>query len=119
MRASYRSERRPIERLYDIAFRADLAPPALLLPGVAPAPILVDAQADIDISDSAFDFVRSIRVYEITYRQSRSSDGSCDIWWNINVGSYGIQGDYGRRRSDPSSIPEASNVYDPPYCTNY
>ena len=92
MRASFRGERRPIERLYDIAFRADLAPPPLSLLGVAAAPILVDAQADVDISDPAFDFVRSIRVFEITYQQRRNRDGDCNSWGTVYMGSYGEQG---------------------------
>jgi hypothetical protein len=80
MRASFRGEQRPIERLFDVAFRDDMPAPALSLPGVAAAPILVDAQADVDISDAAFDFVRSIRVFEITYQQRRSSDGDLRLW---------------------------------------
>lgn len=78
MRASFRGERRPIERLYDIAIRGDVPPAALSLPEVSTTPIFVDAQADVDISDAAFDFVRSIRVFEITYQQRRSSDGDCN-----------------------------------------
>ena len=55
MRASFRGEQRPIERLFDIAFRGDLPPPALFAPGsVSAEPILVDAQADVDISDAGF-----------------------------------------------------------------
>ena len=54
----------------------------------AAAPILVDAQADVDISDPAFDFIRSVRVFEITYRQNRSSDGDCNSWGTVYSGSY-------------------------------
>jgi hypothetical protein len=119
MRANFRGERRPIERLYDIAFRADLAPPAFSLPEVSAAPILVDAQADVDISDAAFDFVRSIRVFEITYQQRRSSDGDCNSWGTVYMGSYGEQGDYTRRRSSVSAVPAASDFVVPASCGNY
>ncbi len=119
MRASHRGEPRPIERLYDIAFRADLAPPPLSLPGVAAAPILVDAQANVDISDVAFDFVRSIHVFEITYQQRRSSDGDCNSWGTVYMGSYGEQGDYTRRRSSVPAVPEASDFGIPVNCGSY
>ncbi len=119
MRASFRGEQRPIERLYDIAFRADLASPAMSLPGVSAAPILVDAQAEVDISDAAFDFVRSIRVFEITYQQHRSSDGDCNSWGTVYMGTYGEQGDYSRRRSSTSAVPAASDFGIPAYCDGY
>jgi len=107
MRAGFRVERQPIERLYDIAFRTDPPPAALFLPQVVTDPILVDAQADIDISDPAFDFVRSIRVFEITYRQDH--DDGCERWWSVFEGSYGSQGSYTRRGSSPEAVPEASD----------
>ena len=119
MRASLRGETRPIERLYDIAFRADLAPPALSLPGVLAAPILVDAQADVDISDPAFDFVRSIRVFEITYQQRRNQHGDCNSWSSVYMGAYGSQGDYSRRRSSVSAVPTASDLAVPADCRSY
>ncbi|MFN7089442.1 MAG: hypothetical protein ACK4P4_02675 [Allorhizobium sp.] len=117
MRASYRSEQQPIERLIDIAFRGDVPPSALSLPQVATDPILVDAQAEIDISDPAFDFVRSIRVFEITYRQDH--DDGCERWWSVFEGSYGPQGNYTRRGSSPEAVPEASDFAIPAICDNY
>ena len=119
MRVSFRGERRPIERLYDIAFRTELPPPALSLPEVSAAPILVDAQADVDISDAAFDFVRSIRVFEITYQQRRSSDGDCNSWGTVYMGSYGEQGDYTRQRASISAVPAASGFAVPASCGTY
>jgi hypothetical protein len=67
----------PIERLYDIAFRDPLS----VRHETAPLPLVhaqADDQADIDISGDAFDFVRSIRVYHIQYRQNENSDGDCN-----------------------------------------
>ena len=119
MRASFRGEARPIERLYDIAFRADVPLAELSLPEVPAGQISVDAEADVDISDAAFDFVRSIRVFEITYQQRRSSDGDCNSWGTVFMGSYGEQGDYTRRRSNISAVPAASDFGIPASCGNY
>ena len=119
MRASLRGEAPQIESLYDIAFQADLAPPAFSLPGVAAAPILVDAQADVDISDAAFDFVRSIQVFEITYQQRSSSNGTCTKWSTVYRGSYGQQGDYTRQKSDISAVPRAADFDAPSDCGSY
>ena len=119
MRASFSVTQRPLVRLFDIAFRADLLPQAVLLSEAPAVTLLVDAQADVDISNSAFDFVRSIRVFEITYLQRRSSDGDCNSWGTVYMGSYGEQGDYTRRRSSTSAVPEASDFGIPANCSNY
>ncbi len=119
MRASFRGERRPIERLHDIAFRTELPPAALSLPEFSTAPVLIDVQADVDISQPAFDFIRSIRVFEITYQQRRSSDGDCNSWGTVYVGSYGKRADYSRRRSSISAVPEASDFGIPARCGQY
>ncbi|WP_202905567.1 hypothetical protein [Cypionkella psychrotolerans] len=119
MRASFPGKDRPLNRLFDIAFRDELAAPAMSLPEQAVELMLVDAQADVDISDPAFDFVRSIRVFEITYQQRRSSDGDCNSWGTIYMGSYGAQGDYTRRRSSTSAVPEASDFTIPTSCSSY
>ena len=57
----------------------------------------ISQQADIDISDPAFDFVRSIRVYHMRYMQRQGRD---DCWTQDTSleGSYGRQGDYHWRR---------------------
>ena len=119
MRASFRGEQRPIERLYDITFRADMPPAALSLPEVSVDPILIDAQADVDISGATFDFVRSIRVFEITYHRRRNRDGDCNSWGVMYMGSYGEQGDYSRKRSSISAVPEASDFGISAECSDY
>jgi hypothetical protein len=66
----------PMERLYDITFRDPSVPQES-----TPIPLVhvqADEQADIDISGDAFDFVRSIRVYHIQYRQHENRDGDCN-----------------------------------------
>ena len=118
MRASFPVQAQPMDRLFDIALRAEA--PALISKPDAQSDLLrvLDA-ADVDISDTAFDFVRSIRVFEITFQQHRSSDGDCNTWSAVYQGSYGEQGDYIRRRSSPAAIPDASDFSNPPYCGTY
>jgi hypothetical protein len=53
--------------------------------------------ADIDISDPAFDFVRSLRVYHMEFRQSRTRD-DCNRTDNSQLGTYGQQGGFAWRR---------------------
>ena len=118
MRASFRQEKRPMEQLFDIAVRGETVPLVSItetLPGLQ----LVQDRADVDISDPAFDFVRSIRVFEITYQQRRSSDGDCNSWGAVYMGTYGQQGDYSRRRSSITAVPEASDLAVPDQCRDY
>lgn len=66
--------------------------------------------ADIDISDPAFDFVRSIRVYSVEHlRQLHNigGDGECGRNSRIRIGRYGAQGDFYWRSTDPSALPDA------------
>ncbi len=119
MRASFPVHTQPMDRLFDIAFPAANTRPSFSKPE-APSDLLrVQDAADVDISDTAFDFVRSIRVFEITYQQHRSSDDDCNTWSAVYEGSYGEQGDYIRRRSSPAAIPEASDFSNPPSCGTY
>lgn len=119
MRASFPTEARPMDRLFDIAFPVENALPLFSKPDALSDLLSVQDAADVDISDPAFDFVRSIRVFEITYQQHRNSDGDCNTWSAVYEGSYGEQGDYIRRRSSPAAIPEASDFSNPPYCGTY
>ncbi len=119
MRASFRGEQRHSERLFDITFRGNLPLPALARAQTSADPILVDAQADVDISDPAFDFIRSIRVFEITYHQQHNPHDGCERWESVFLGTYGEQGDYSRRRSSVSAVPEASDLNIPENCNSY
>jgi hypothetical protein len=108
MRASFRGEAKPIERLFDIAVRGEPVP----LGSISNAPLelqLVQDQANVDISDPAFDFVRSIRVFEITWLQRTSERGDCNSTGIIYEGSYGEHGEYTRRRSSQEAVPTASD----------
>jgi hypothetical protein len=69
--------------------------------GKAIAAQVIDASAtgmaDIDISDPAFDFVRSLRVYHMEFRQRRSRD-DCNRTDQSRLGIYGQQGGFAWRR---------------------
>ena len=116
MRASFHGEAQPIERLFDIAVRGE---PLVSIPETPWALQLVQDRADVDISDPAFDFVRSIRVFEITYQQRRNQHGDCNSWGVVYMGTYGAQGDYSRRRSSVSAVPAASDLAVPADCRDY
>ena len=118
MRASFRGEAKPLERLFDIGVRIEPVP-FVLIPETQLKLQLVQNRADVDISDTAFDFVRSIRVFEITYQQRRNQHGDCNSWGVVYMGSYGAQGDYSRRRSSVSAVPAASVLAVPADCRDY
>ena len=66
--------------------------------------------ADIDISGQEFNFVRSIRVYNVTYASQRESgrDDDCNRSFSMRVGTYGTQGDFRwTGSSDYRSLPAA------------
>ena len=66
--------------------------------------------ADIDISGQEFNFVRSIRVYNVTYASQRESgrDDDCNRSFSMRVGTYGTQGDFRWTGSnDYRSLPAA------------
>lgn len=97
----------PIERLYDISDRGAKMTsvphsPTFLMP------VKSSEEADIDISASAFDFVRSIRVYHIVFTQWKIPDGGCERFDSTRLGFYGPQGAYRWVPSSVAEIPEAS-----------
>ncbi len=64
--------------------------------------------ADQDISDPAFDFVRSIHVFDIQVGQSQQgSEGGCYRSAHVRHGSYGTQGDYHWKKASVPTIPAA------------
>jgi len=74
-----------------------------------PALRLIQDRADIDISGPEFNFVRSIRVFDVRYAWQRESgrDGDCSRSATVVLGIYGTQGDFSWRRSSPTALPEA------------
>jgi len=108
----------PIERLYDITFRH----PPLIHPEAASAPLVpvqAGEQADIDISDDAFDFVRSIRVFHIQYQQGKSDKFGCRIQDQTRLGDYGTQGGFRWRSSSAGEVPQTSGFSIPENCKSY
>ena len=70
---------------------------------------LVQDRADIDISGSDFNFVRSIRVFDVRYARqyAAGSEGDCERSAVVSLGTYGTQGDFSWRRSSPGALPPA------------
>lgn len=65
--------------------------------------------ADIDISGPEFDFVRSIRVYDVRYARqyNAGSEGGCMHSALIFLGTYSVQGAFSWKRSVPEDLPAA------------
>lgn len=70
---------------------------------------LVQDRADIDISGPEFNFVRSIRVFDVRHAWQRESgqDGDCNRSATVVLGSYGTQGDFSWSASSPAALPAA------------
>lgn len=70
---------------------------------------LVEDSADIDISGPEFNFVRSIRVFDVRHAWQRKSGESGDCYRSavVVLGSYGTQGDFSWRASSPAALPAA------------
>ncbi len=67
---------------------------------------LVQDRADIDISGPEFNFVRSIRVYDVLIDDDRD-DGDCDRYSRVRIGTYDTQGGFSWHRSNRGAIPTA------------
>lgn len=70
---------------------------------------LVQKRADIDISGSEFDFVRSIRVFDVRFAtQMKAGENEvCRRFATVYLGTYGAQGDFSWQTSSPGAIPDA------------
>jgi hypothetical protein len=70
---------------------------------------LVQDRADIDISGPEFNFVRSIRVFDVRYARQHESgrDGDCNRSAVVVLGTYGTQGDFSWQRSSTAALPSA------------
>ncbi len=69
---------------------------------------VVEGGADIDISGLEFDFVRSIRVWDVRYysHRERGRDDDCSESYNMRLGTYGTQGEFGWQRTTPAAAPQ-------------
>jgi len=70
---------------------------------------LIQDRADIDISGPEFNFVRSIRVFDVRYARQKESEstGDCDRSAVVTLGTYGTQGDFSWQRSATGALPPA------------
>ena len=115
-------------RFYDILFSSQNRPRPLLSPTTEPLPSesavlnfagpkpsllpeglplqLVQGRPDIDISGPEFNFVRSIRVYDVLIDDDRD-DEDCDRYSRVRIGTYDTQGGFSWHRSNRSAIPTA------------
>ena len=68
---------------------------------------VVDGGADIDISGLEFDFVRSIRVWDVQHYNHRDlgRDDDCSESYNMRLGIYGTQGEFDWQRTTPAAAP--------------
>lgn len=69
---------------------------------------VAEGGADIDISGLEFDFVRSIRVWDVRHysHRERGRDDDCSESYNMRLGTYGTQGEFGWRRTTPAAAPQ-------------
>lgn len=69
---------------------------------------VVEGRADIDISGLEFDFVRSIRVWDVRYysHRERGRNDDCSESYNMLLGTYGTQGEFSWQRTTPAAAPQ-------------
>ena len=119
MRASLNREKAPMERLFEIVLHEEGGPRPQSSADNPTELHLVQDQADVDISDPVYDFVRSIRVFQIEYWRTRNKDGDCRSSYSIRAGTYGEQGEFRWRRTSPASVPQASKFRPSEACSTY
>ena len=116
MGASYESDRQSnnADRIIQALYRTDSRRPLQSLPRDKFVPAdqalrLVQDRADIDISGPEFNFVRSIRVFDVRYARQyeAGSEGDCERYATVVLGTYGTQGDFSWQRSSITALPEA------------
>lgn len=72
-----------------------------------PGSTAIGLGADIDISDRAFDFVRSINVYYVRATQRESASGDCNSASTVRHGSYGLSGEFYWQAGSIMALPQA------------
>lgn len=68
---------------------------------------VVEGGADIDISGREFDFVRSIRVWDVRHysHRERGREDDCEERFTMRLGTYGTQGDFDWQSTTPAAAP--------------
>ena len=102
MRASFPAQS-PVERIWSIStttLPAQSYKPQNQLARNLAIQVAAGPHADVDISDPTYDFVRSIKVYDIDWYAwpGTTSQGARDVCHTprarVRLGSYGLQGDF-------------------------
>jgi len=136
MGASYETERQPsgTGRIFDALFQTDDIRPRQSFPANHRVPIasaepatwsfhktsdelvpmdldlhFVQDRADIDISGPEFNFVRSIRVFDVRFASQREAgeNDECRRYAQVYIGTYGTQGEFSWAVSAPTALPDA------------
>jgi len=70
---------------------------------------LAQDRADIDISGPEFNFVRSIRVFDVRFASQREAgeNDQCRRYALVYLGTYGTQGEFSWALSAPTALPDA------------
>lgn len=70
---------------------------------------LAQDRADLDISGPEFDFVRSIRVFDVRIASQRlaGENDECRRFALVYLGTYGVQGEFTWQLSSPLAVPVA------------
>jgi len=70
---------------------------------------LVQDRADIDISGPKFNFVRSIRVFDVRFasQQETGENDQCRRYALVYLGTYSTQGEFSWAVSAPTALPDA------------
>ena len=89
-------------RVWQASVQADLGFAQVILAQV------VEGRADVDISGLEFDFVRSIRVWDVRYysHRERGRDDDCSESHNMRLGTYGTQGEFSWQSTTPAAAPQ-------------
>lgn len=116
MDVSYESDRQSnnADRILEAFYQADSRRPLQSLQvddlvSTDQALQLVQDRADIDISGPEFNFIRSIRVFDVRYARQHESgrDDDCNRSANVVLGTYGTQGDFSWQQFSITALPEA------------
>lgn len=67
-----------------------------------------NGKADVDVSGPEFDFVRSIKVWNVMHysHAKRGRNDECRESSNITLGTYGVQGEFRWEPSEPGPVPD-------------
>ena len=111
MGASYENDRLQNNAggIFEALYRTDSRRPLQSLPVDNLVPTDLALRLVQDISGPEFNFVRSIRVFDVRYARQHESgrDGDCNRSATVVLGTYGTQGDFSWQRSSITALPEA------------